>query len=300
MYQSFFGLCELPFSLTPDTSYFYRNLSHERALNALAVGIQQGDGFIKISGEVGTGKTLLCRQLISMLGSHYQVAHINNSFLSPDELKAALAQEIAAKVQRDMPVHQVLLHIQSRLVQLARSGKKLILLIDEAQAMPRDTLESLRLLSNLETQKRKLIQIVLIGQPELEQTLARPDLRQLKQRIIYSEQLQPMSAKETRCYIKSRLANAGCHKALFSYWSYRLIHWQSGGNPRLINVLAHKALISAWGQRHAQVGVLHVARAIADSSDALAALRNTRNGLLPSWTLRLGTLAAVGMLGWLL
>jgi len=298
MYQSFFGLYELPFSLTPDTSYFYRNLSHERALNALAVGIQQGDGFVKISGEVGTGKTLLCRQLIGMLGSHYQVAHINNSFLSPDELKATLAQEIAAKVHRDMPVHQVLLHIQSRLVQLARTGKKLILLIDEAQAMPRDTLESLRLLSNLETQKRKLIQIILIGQPELEQTLARPDLRQLKQRIIYSEQLQAMSAKETRLYIKSRLAKAGCHKSLFSSCAYRLIHWQACGNPRLINVLAHKAMMSAWGQQQQRVGIQHVARAIADSSDALAALKNTRNRLVPAWSL--GTIAAVGLLGWML
>jgi len=267
MYLDHFSLSERPFSLTPDTQFFFNQQSHRDALNTILVSIKHSEGFIKIVGEVGTGKTLICRKLLSMLRDSCYTCYIPNPYLSPDELKAFLASEIRADVTPDMPNHQLLLAIYRRLLQLARKGKQVVLVVDEAQAMPRETIESLRLLTNLETEKRKLLQIVLLGQPELDTLLDRPDLRQLKQRIVFSEYLRPYSTLGTRRYLKHRLVAAGNNASLFSPSAEWLLAKASGGVPRLINIIAHKALLVAYGKGDYQVRSVHMAQAIADTSE---------------------------------
>lgn len=269
MYQDFFHFDEAPFSLTPDTLFFLNQQSHRDALNTMLVALKHCEGFIKIVGEVGTGKTLLCRILLSRLNSSFVTAYIPNPFLSPDELKSFVAQEIGADVQKGMPTHELMSAIYRKLLHLARQNKQVVLVVDEAQAMPRDTIECLRLLTNLETEKRKLLQVVMLGQPELDTVLARRDLRQLKQRIIFSERLLPFTRKGVADYVRHRVASAGCaNTELFSRNALRLIFVGSAGIPRLVNILGHKALIAAYGKGHSRVSTWHVARAIADTTES--------------------------------
>ncbi len=268
MYHEYFGFEEPPFSLTPDTLFFLNQQSHRDALNTMLVALKHCEGFIKIVGEVGTGKTLLCRILLSRLNADFVTAYIPNPYLTPEELKGFVAQEIGADVQHDMPAHELMSAIYRRLMQLARNHKQVVLVVDEAQAMPRETIECLRLLTNLETEKRKLLQVVILGQPELDQLLARSDLRQLKQRIIFSERLLPFSKKGTSEYIAHRLSSAGGREpTIFSAGAKQLIYYGSGGIPRLINILAHKALICAYGKGHRKINGWHVAKAISDTHE---------------------------------
>jgi len=267
MYHEFFHLEEHPFSLTPDTQFFLNQQSHREALNTMLVALQHCEGFIKIVGEVGTGKTLLCRILLSRLKDKFVTAYIPNPYLSPEELKAFVAQEIGADYNPQMQAHVLMSSIYRKLMQLAHHGKQVVLVVDEAQAMPRETIESLRLLTNLETEKRKLLQVVMLGQPELDTLLSRTDLRQLKQRIIFSEYLKPFSSKGVADYIRHRLDSAGGNQHLFSSRALWLLSVGSGGIPRLINILAHKALISAYGRGLRRVGIAQVAAAIADTSE---------------------------------
>ncbi|MDM3870897.1 AAA family ATPase [Porticoccus sp. W117] len=269
MYERYFQLREKPFSLTPDTQFFFNRQSHRGVLNTLTVALQQREGFIKVVGEVGTGKTLLCRKLLAGLGEGYQAAYIPNPYLTPEELRFLLAEEIGADVNADMPGPQVLSNITRRLVDLAADDKQVVMVIDEAQAMPRDTIEALRLLSNLETEKRKLLQVVLFGQPELDSLLNRKDLRQLKQRIIFSEYLTPFDKKGVRHYINHRLTSAGHPGAkLFTRSAIGLLYRASGGVPRPINVLAHKAMIACYGRGDRRITSYHIARAIQDTPES--------------------------------
>lgn len=271
MYLEFFQFRERPFSLTPDTQFFMNRQSHRGALNTLLVSLKHCEGFIKIVGEVGTGKTLLCRILLSQLSKSqvYVTAYIPNPYLTPDELKAFVAQEVGADYKPDMQAHQLMSAIYRRLLQLARSRKQVVLIVDEAQAMPRETIEALRLLTNLETEKRKLLQVVMFGQPELDTLLNRPDLRQLKQRIVFSEYLKPFSYAGVRDYLHYRLHAAGNQNSrLFSIPATWLLAKGSAGIPRLINILAHKALIAAFGEGSRQVRMRHMARAIADTQES--------------------------------
>ncbi len=269
MYQQFFNFDEPPFSLTPDTWFFINQQSHKDALNTLLVALQHCEGFIKIVGEVGTGKTLLCRILLARLNAGFVTAYIPNPYLTPQELKGFVAREIGADVRAEMPAHELMSAIYRRLMQLARNDKQVVLVVDEAQAMPRETIECLRLLTNLETEKRKLLQVVMLGQPELDALLSRSDLRQLKQRIIFAEKLLPFSRQGVRDYIAHRIASAGCRREnLFTNTAVRLLYYGSGGIPRLINILAHKALICAYGKGHARVSSWHVASAIADTRES--------------------------------
>lgn len=267
MYLQHFNFAEPPFSLTPDTQFFMNQQSHRDALNTMLVALQHCEGFIKIVGEVGTGKTLLCRILLSRLKHRFVTAYIPNPYLSPDELKAFVAQEIGANYDASMQAHVLLTSIYHKLMQLAHNGKQVVLVVDEAQAMPRETIESLRLLTNLETEKRKLLQVVMLGQPELDHLLSRADLRQLKQRIIFSETLKPFSTRGVKDYIRHRLDSAGGNKDLFSGSALWLLSRGSGGIPRLINIIAHKALISAYGRGLTTVGVVQVAAAIIDTTE---------------------------------
>ena len=268
MYLKHFGFREKPFSLTPDTQFFLNEQSHRDALNTMLVSLQHSEGFIKVVGEVGTGKTLLCRKLLAMLDQRFLSSYIPNPYLTPEELKGLVAREIGADVSDDMPSDRMLVAINRRLLVLAKAGKQVVLVIDEAQAMPRETIEALRLLTNMETEKRKLLQVVLLGQPELDTLLNRADLRQLKQRIVFSEYLQPFTTAGAKAYVQHRLRQADGDPNLFSSLGLWLLAKGSRGIPRLLNVMAHKALMLAYGQGSYKVRSRHVAQAIVDTEES--------------------------------
>lgn len=271
MYEQFFGLQQSPFGLTPDTSFFYANAEHQEALNVLLVALQMGEGFIKVSGEVGTGKTLICRKLLNELAddANFITAYIPNPALTPSALRFALASELGLKVHRNMGQHQVMEVISSHLMQQRANGCRVVLVIDEAQALPVECLETVRLLTNLETEKAKLLQVVLLGQPELDERLARNELRQLRQRITFSYCLKPMQANVIAGYLAHRLAVAGYQgPALFTLPLARRLHRASAGVPRVVNVLAHKALLAAYGEGKARLTTRHIQRAIDDTESA--------------------------------
>lgn len=269
MYQKYFGLRERPFSLTPDTQFFFDNQSHREVLNTLLLTLRHSEGFIKIVGEVGTGKTLLSRKLLSSLGSEFIAVYIPNPYLTPDELKWFLAEEIGVPYSRQTPSYELLTDIYRQLVTMARSKRRVVLIVDEAQAMPRETLEALRLLTNLETEKSKLLQVILLGQPELDDVLNRPDLRQLKQRIVFAEYVRTVPRTSLSAYLQFRLQCAGYQgPPLFSRRAVALLYRASGGVPRLINILAHKAMLTAYGQGREQVSWRHAARAVVDTAES--------------------------------
>jgi MSHA biogenesis protein MshM len=298
MYLKFFGFKELPFSLTPDTSYFYAYHSHQNALNTLLVALSNSEGFIKIVGEVGTGKTLLGRLLLKKLHtSRFVTAYIPNPHLSPDELKLTLAQEIGVPDCTQIPHFQLLGHISRRLIELAVQKKRVVLVLDEAQTMPRETIESLRLLTNLETEKRKLLQVVMLGQPELDDLLGRKDLRQLKQRIVFSETLKPLGFSALCSYIRFRLNAANPTAShLFDWRALIVLFFASGGVPRLINLLAHKSLWSAYGRNQLRVGWQDVRTAVEDTPEARSTARWLLGGNRVKYWLTYGLAAASGAL----
>ena len=266
MYTTHFGLQEIPFSITPDTSFFFTSPHSQEALNTLLIAARNGEGFIKITGEVGTGKTLLCRKFMATLGDGFVTAYIPNPYLEPRTLMLALADELEIPLEKDVDQHQLLKSITARLLVLAAQDKRVLLCLDEAQAIPVESLEALRLLTNLETEKRKLLQIVLFGQPELDRKLALDVIRQLAQRITFHYHLGPLSRDELEYYLAHRLRIAGYTGArLFSRGAVARLFAASGGIPRLVNILAHKALMLAYGQGKQQVARKHVALAVRDT-----------------------------------
>lgn len=266
MYRQHFSLREQPFTLTPDTGYFYEYSAHREALNVLLVSFRGGEGFVKVTGEVGTGKTLLCRMLLKQIGEDFVTAWIPNPTLTPTALHLSLARELGLECRRNMGQHAILEAINARLMEINGSGRRVLLLMDEAQALSDESLEALRLLTNLETEKSKLLQIVLFGQPELDERLARHSLRQLRQRISFSYELAPLDREAVEGYVSHRLTVAGYSgPALFTPSALTLLHRGSGGIPRLINVLSHKALLAAWGEGCRCVKKSHIKRAIEDS-----------------------------------
>lgn len=268
MYESFFALSQLPFGLTPNTDFFLELPSHRDALQMLKITIDNAEGFIKIVGEVGTGKTLLCRKLLNELenDSRYYSAYIPNPYLTPNELQLAVADELAISLHGDTSAHTLNKLLTERLIDLAAQNRRVVLVVDEVQAMPPETLEALRLMTNLETESRKLLQVVLFGQPELNRTLAKQEFRQLRQRITFSQPLRALTEHETAAYIAHRLAIAGYKGIhLFDDGALQLLHYTSGGIPRLINILAHKALMLAYGKGLRQVTKSEIRSAILDT-----------------------------------
>jgi len=275
MYLQHFGLTEYPFGLTPNTQFFCALPGYQEALNVLMIALHGGEGFIKISGEVGTGKTMLCRKLLNELDSGFVTAYIPNPALSQAELLATFAEELGIPFEKVIRPGHLLKLIYAHLLGVAASGKRLVLVLDEAQAIPPDSLELLRLLTNLETERRKLLQIVLFGQPELDRLLARPEFRQLRQRITFSYRLRPLRRSETRRYLTSRLRTAGLECGdLLTGPACWLIHSLTRGTPRLLNILANKALMVAYGKGARRVTFSHVRRAAADT-EALSARPTT-------------------------
>jgi MSHA biogenesis protein MshM len=269
MYLRHFSLREAPFSITPDTAYFYPHEGTQSVLNTLLVALRSGEGFLKVVGEVGCGKTVLCRQLLKLLQGECVTAYIPNPDMGPDDLLMALAHELNVVLTPPLSRHQVLNALRDCLLRHAHAGRKVIVCIDEAQAIPLRTLESIRLLSNLETEKQKLLQLVLLGQPELDERLSRPEIRQMKQRITFSEHLGRMPAHLISPYLEHRLATAALDEftdvKLFDDAAAKAIARFSGGVPRLANVLAHKCLMLAYGENVRRVKVAHVRMAARDT-----------------------------------
>lgn len=266
MYEAYFGLQELPFALTPNTHYFLNSPTHQQALELLLVALKNQEGFIKISGEVGTGKTLLCRKLLNALEAPFVTAYIPNPQLSPEGLYLAFADELGLSFPADTNSHQILKQINQTLIHLANEGNKVVLIIDEAQAMSEQTIEALRLLTNLETESARLVQVVLFGQPELDALLSRDSLRQLLQRITFQQRIQPLDRDAVAHYVQHRLMLAGYNgPALFNRAALTLLAKASKGIPRLINILAHKSMMVTYGEGAREIQKKHVRRAIADT-----------------------------------
>jgi len=269
MYLKYFGLRELPFTITPDTGFFMNRAGYQDALNVLLIALRSGEGFVKVTGEVGVGKTLLCRKLINSLDGHYVTAYIYNPYLQPETLLYAIADEIGVAYDSRTDRHVLQKNITATLMDIHANGRQMILCLDEAQAMPIKTLEVIRLLTNIETEKKKLIQVVLFGQPELDSVLEHPSIRQLKQRITYSYKLLPLNRAALGKYVQHRLVVAGGHSNnLFSHTILNQLYKASGGVPRLINILCHKSLLAAYGDGCRGVKSRHMQAAIKDTMEA--------------------------------
>ena len=285
MYEAHYGFRELPFGLTPDTSYVYPCASFQEALNTLLVAAYNGEGFIKIVGEVGHGKTMLCRTFLASLretealpakardglnfGTAFVTAYLPNPYLDPRGLMLALAEEFDVEVDKSADLHSLLKAVTSALMKIANSGKQAVVCLDEVQAMPQHTLEAVRLLTNLETEKRKLLQVVLFGQPELEQKLRQRSARQLLQRITFQYNLTGLRRDEVAGYLEHRLRVAGYEGGtLFTTSAVKALHQYSNGTPRLVNVLAHKCLMLGFGEGVSQITGRHVKAAAADTPAA--------------------------------
>jgi MSHA biogenesis protein MshM len=284
MYLEHFGLQDFPFSITPGTKFFFASQTSQEALNTLQVAVMMGEGFMKITGEVGTGKTLLCRKLIASLDEQYQVAYILNPYLEPLALFVELAAELgierpkAGETRQD---YQVLEVLKQRVLELNQAGKRVVICLDEVQAMPIETLEALRLLTNLETENRKLLQVIIFGQPELEDRLNHHSVRQLRQRITFHYQLKPLSKTEFGYYIQHRLAVVGYQRGqLFTPAALWMLNRKSGCVPRLINILANKAMLSAYGKGRKLVALGDMMRAVSDTDSVQANTNWFMRGML--------------------
>lgn len=309
MYLRHFGLRETPFNLTPDTSFFFACSSYQEALNTLLVAARNGEGFIKITGEVGNGKTLLCRKFLATLNQGRQsttligtqdqsadgttshstrlpkdgnqvagyvaaaaprfiTAYIPNPYLEPSSLLLALAEEFRVPLEKGADQYLLLKGLTHALLECARNGQRALVCLDEAQAMPLESLEVLRLLTNLETEKRKLLQVVLFGQPELDERLKHDSIRQLRQRISFQYDLRGLRKNELDRYLRHRLAVAGfAGETLFSTGAVGKLHRITNGTPRLVNIVAHKALMLAFSDGRQQVLAKHIRDAAADTPE---------------------------------
>ena len=274
IYLSHFGLREPPFGITPDTSFFYACASSQEALNTLLVAVANGEGFLKITGEVGTGKTLLCRKFLATLDDNWVSAYVPSPNLEPKTLLLALAEEMRLKLDSGLDQHHLLKALNLALLDFARQKKRVVVCLDETQAMPLESLETLRLLTNLETEKRKLVQVILFGQPELDEKLAHESIRQLRQRITFQHHLGTLTREETEYYLAHRLAIAGYSgEGVFAPGAVRRIYRGSRGVPRLVNILANKAMMLAYGEGSRRVTAQHARAAAADTPASFALSR---------------------------
>ena len=277
MYEQYYGLSEKPFSLTPDTEFFYQSFTHQEALNVLLVAIKAGDGFIKLTGEVGTGKTMLCRKLLDALDRQYNTVYIPNPYMSCNALLNAVLAEMG--IEQKLDGENYLACINEYLIDSARQGKVTVIILDEAQSLPEESLEAIRLLSNLETEKKKLVQIVLFGQPELDTMLAKSSIRQLQQRIMHAYQLKPLNQSSIRSYIQHRVRSAGyIGPELFDQGARKFLFKISQGVPRVINVLCNKAMMLSYASGDFHVRKKHIEAAALDSKVSVPARSSENSG----------------------
>lgn len=265
MYFDFFGLSEAPFRITPHTDFFFAGANRGATLDALLYAITHDEGIVRVSGEVGSGKTMLCRVLMERLPRNVEIIYLANPSLSRDEILTAVADELKLNPNGER-VTRVLRSIQDALIERYAAGRRVVILIDEAHAMPPETLEEIRLLSNLETNRNKLLQIVLFGQPELDDLLNTAQMRQLKERITHVFRLEPLVRSDIRSYIDYRMRAAGYRGPNpFSSAAIRRINAASKGLTRRINILADKSLLAAFAANTHTVGEREAKRAVADS-----------------------------------
>ena len=250
MYLSYFGLNEKPFSISPNPHYLFLSERHKEALAHLTYGLGEDGGFVLLTGEVGTGKTTITRSMLEQLPANTQVAMIHNPALSELELLASICDELSISYDANNATLKSLTDIiKKHLESNNQSGGHTILIIDEAQLLAPNVLEQLRLLTNIETDHKKLLQIVLVGQPELQDLLKRNELRQLAQRITARYHLLPLTQGQTVAYIKHRLHIAGCDKGIFSMDAMQMVHQTTGGVPRLMNLVCERALVGAFAKQ---------------------------------------------------
>ena len=289
MYLEHFGLAEPPFRITPVTVFFFSGANRGEILDALIYSICEVEGIIKVSGEVGSGKTMLCRMLLEKLPRHIETIYLANPSLSREEMLYAIADGLGLNIEGER-VGIIMQNIQNKLEEKAREGKRIVVLVDEAHAMPPDTLEELRLLYNLQVGNFKLLQIVLFGQPELNAKLDRPNMRQLKDRIVHHFHMQPLSRNILESYLMFRMRAAGYHGPnIFSPNAIKLIAGASNGLMRRVNILADKSLLAAFVEDTHDIEARHVQAAMRDSE-----LSSARK--LPDKKLLLGSAAAALLL----
>ncbi len=269
MYQDFFHLTELPFTISPDPHFVYMSSRHQEGLAHLLYGIRQGGGFVSLTGEVGTGKTTLCECLLEQLPEEVNLALVLNPKLDAVDLVATMCDELGIDYQPDMGIKQLVDRLNRFLLDGHAKGRRTVLIIDEAQNLSFDVLEQVRLLTNLETSKHKLLQIILVGQPELQDMLQLPRLRQLNQRITARFHLRPLNEFETEQYIHHRLKRSQGETELFSKACCRRIHQLSNGVPRIINLLCDRAMLGAYVDEEDKVSLPHIHQAALEVDERL-------------------------------
>jgi type II secretory pathway predicted ATPase ExeA len=290
LYLDHFGLTEPPFRITPHTDFFFEGADRGATLEALIYAVLHDEGIVKVSGEVGSGKTMLSRVLMERLPQHVATIYLATPSLARDEILHAIADDLELRLSPERR-SVALRELQEHLIRLYGEGRRVVILIDEAHVMPEDTLEQVRLLSNLESNRHKLLQIVLFGQPELDSTLAKPGLRQLRDRITHSFRMRPLKPPEVSKYLSFRMRAAGYRgPEVFTPRAVRLVSRASGGLTRRINILADKALLSAYTENTHAITDRHVRAAVADSEFAVA-----RRSMRPALYLAAAALAGLAI-----
>ena len=292
MYYEHFGLNQAPFKITPNTDFFFGGGNRGPILEALIYAVTHGEGIIKVSGEVGSGKTMLCNMLMQRLPDNVETVYLANPSVSPAEILHAIAFELHLDIDRQATRLEVMQAVQAYLLKRHADGKRVVIFVEESQGMPLATLEEMRLLSNLETKNDKLLQIVLFGQPELDENLRLPNIRQLRERITHSFGLAPLTVAEVREYLMFRLRAAGYHGPdLFADNVVKLIARASGGLTRRINLITDKTLLAAFSENTHTIKARHVEAALKDSE-----FSQTAASPAPAWRgLWIAVAAVVGI-----
>lgn len=294
MYLDHFGLVGAPFSIAPDPRYLFMSARHREALAHLLYGVKSDDGFVVLTGEIGTGKTTVCRCLLEQLPADCEVAFVFNPKLSVLELLATVCEEFGIAVPDAGPgIKAYIDRINAWLLDIHARGRMAVLIIDEAQSLGAEVLEQVRLLTNLETNQRKLLRILLLGQPQLRDILARPDMAQLAQRIVARYHLLPLSRRDTASYVAHRLAVSGARRELFSPAALDRLYRLSGGVPRLVNIIADRALLGAYGRGRDRADGATVLRAGREALGSSAAAGRRRAAAALLGLMALGGTAAL-------
>lgn len=266
MYYAHFGLSEPPFKITPNTDFFFSGADRGAVLEALLYAVSNGEGIVKVVGEVGSGKTMLCRMLQTLLPEQVDSIYLDNPNMAAVDVLQAIAFELQLKLPKAATQLSMMQQLQTYLLTRHAAGQQVVIFVEEAQAMPLATLEALRLLSNLETKQDKLLQIVLFGQPELDVNLSQIHMRQLRERITHSFHLAPLQIKDINAYLRFRLSAAGYHGPhLFSARAVKKLAAATEGLVRRVNILADKSLLAAYADNAQQIMPRHVNAAIADT-----------------------------------
>ena len=281
MYLEHWGLSRPPFRITPETSQFFDGALRGSILKALEYAILNGEGIIKVSGEVGSGKTMLCRVLEERLSGRLEIVYLGNPSLSPEDVLRAIASEMDLKVPDDASHLQLIQHLHEALLERHARGMQVVVFIEEAQSMSMETLEEIRLLSNLETSSQKLLQMVLFGQPELDEKLACSEIRQLKERITQNFTLPPLTRKDVEAYLRFRMNNSGYRGPdVFSRGAIKAITRASRGLARRVSILADKSLLAAFSDASLNIRPKHAFVAIADCEFSELGRRPSRKRFL--------------------